>query len=97
VPPEQLPLRNAGVADRSQLVIDPGPKVVEGCGAEASLDGGSFLGRPVGLGRIATDQDQALLVTGGIGLSQSVTTDGSIAPLTSFANNDLWCDDLGDG
>jgi len=97
VPPEQLPLRNAGIADRSQLVIDPGPKVVEGCGAEASLDGGSFLGRPVGLGKIATDQDQALLVTGGIGLSQSVTPDGSIAPLTSFANNDFWCDDLGDG
>jgi len=97
VPTEQLPLRNAGAPDRTQLVVDPGPRVVEGPGADASLDGGSFLGRPVGLGRIATDQAQALLVTGGMGLSQSVTPDGSAAPLTSFANNDLWCDDVGDG
>jgi hypothetical protein len=51
----------------------------------------------VGLGRLATDDEQALLVIGGAGVSQSVTPDGSPAPLVSFANNDFWCDDVSDG
>jgi hypothetical protein len=97
LPPPQWPVRNPAVSDRSELVIDPGPRVLEGPGATAVLDGGSFLRRPVGLGELATDDGQALLVLGGAGLAQSVTPDGRRAPITHFANNDFWCDDVADG
>jgi hypothetical protein len=97
LPPDQWPVRNPGVVDRSDLVIDPGPRSVEGAGSRAVLDGGGFLGRAVDLGAIMTDSEGNLLVLGGSGLSRSVTPDGVPLPITHFANNDSWCDDVADG
>ena len=86
------PLRNASVADRSSLMITPGPRTI-GIGGAAYFDTGSFLGSPVPLGEIQTDSAGRLLVLGGFGNSGSPIN----APLTTFANNDGWHDDISDG
>lgn len=91
--------RNAGVPDerRGDLVIDPGPRSVAGrevAGPEHHFDGGTFLGEPVPLGELRTDEDGRLLVLGGAGRSGSVPADRQ---LPSFADNDGWHDDTSDG
>ena len=90
--------RNASVvgADRSKLVIDPGPRSISGRsmhGAEFQFDGGTFFQLPVPLGELRTDAAGRLLVFGGHGLSQSRV--GALP--TTFANNDDWHDDVSDG
>jgi hypothetical protein len=97
LPPDQWPVRNPRVANRADLVIDPGPRSVQQAASQALLDGGSFLGRAVDLGEIRADLQGDLLVLGGSGVSQSVTPDGVPVPITHFANNDSWCDDVADG
>src|SRR5579872_6612141 len=87
------PLRNASVTDRSSLMITPGPRTIAGPNASASFDTGLFQGIPVPLGEIQTDGSGHLLVLGGFGASSSPTN----APLTTFANNDGWHDDVSDG
>ncbi len=87
------PLRNAGVADRKSLVIDPGPRSVSGANKSASFDTGKFLGTIVPLGDIRSDSKARLLVLGGFGNSGSPTN----APLGTFANNNGWHDDVSDG
>jgi len=87
------PLRNAGVADRSTLVIDPGPRSVIGVNKTALSDTGKFLGTTVPLGEIRTDGKARLIVFGGFGHSASPTN----KPLTTFANNNGWHDDVSDG
>src|SRR5262249_19014447 len=59
----------------------------------ALFDTGHFMGTPVPLGEIQTDGSGRLLVLGGFGASSSPTN----APLTTFANNDGWHDDVSDG
>lgn len=86
------PLRNASVTDRSSLRITPGPRTI-GPGSSAVFDNGQFLGTTVPLGEIQTDTDGRLLVLGGFGSSASPTG----APITTFANNDGWHDDVSDG
>ena len=87
-------LRNAGVADRTQLAITPSEQTVEGIDAHSKrFDDGSFMGSRVYLGEIKTDQEGRLLVLGGRGLSRS--SDGSMA--ITFANNEGWHDDVSDG
>src|SRR5579864_7988034 len=86
------PLRNASVADRSSLMITPGPRTI-GTGGVAFFDTGRFLGSPVPLGEVQTDSAGRLLVLGGFGSSGSPIG----APLTTFANNDGWHDDVSDG
>ena len=86
------PLRNASVSDRSSLAIMPGPRTI-GPGGRAVFDTGQFLGVPVPLGEIQTDSAGRLLVLGGFGGSGSPIG----APLTTFANNDGWHDDISDG
>lgn len=88
------PLRNASVADRKSLMITPGHRTI-GPSNRASLDSGYFLNpkNPVPLGEMQTDSDGRLLVMGGFGSSSSPTN----APLTTFANNDGWHDDVSDG
>jgi hypothetical protein len=81
---------------RRQLVIDPGPRSIEGrstSGAAYQLDGGKFFNLAVPLGELRTDENGRLLVFGGAGLSRSVT---GLAP-TVIANNDGWHDDVSDG
>jgi hypothetical protein len=100
--PLQTPRRNSAVRgdDRAQLFIDPGARNVRGTSTNSSggdsqyaFDTGSFLGNPVNLGELRTDDSGRLLVLGGFGKS------AGLAVLTSntFANNDLWQDDTSDG
>jgi hypothetical protein len=86
------PLRNASVSNRSSLMITPGPRTI-GPGSKAVFDTGQFLNTSVPLGEIQTDAEGRLLVLGGFGSSGSPIN----APLTTFANNDGWHDDISDG
>lgn len=101
--PLQTPRRNAAVrgTDRAQLAIDPGPRSIRGTSANSdggdsryAFDTGSFLGHPVNLGELRTDDSGRLLVLGGFGKSGPGL---SILSSSTFANNDLWQDDTSDG
>lgn len=90
-------MRNANVADRAALTIDPGARHI---GGEAVHDperhvfgSGTFMGKPVYLGEVRTDEAGRLIVLGGHG--KSASHDGSRA--VTFANNDGWHDDVSDG
>ncbi len=87
------PRRNAGVADRSTLVIDPGARSLRGPRKGKRFDTGRFLGTVVPLGEMRTDSKGRLLVLGGFGHSASPAN----KLLTTFANNDGWHDDVSDG
>jgi hypothetical protein len=87
--------RNPTVTDRGSLIIDPGPRSLNGPNQAASFDTGTFLGTPVPLGEIRTDRQGRLLVLGGFGRSSSPRN----IPINEneFANNDGWHDDVSDG
>lgn len=87
------PPRNGGVADRNSLIIDPGPRSLNGPNQTAHFDTGKFLGQVVPLGEMRTDGHGRLLILGGFGHSSSPTND----PIVTFANNDGWHDDISDG
>ena len=89
-------LRNSSVSDRSSLTIDPGPRTITGpdvCGPEHAFDSGRFVGKPVYLGELRTDDEGRLVVLGGRGVSASSTG----ARAVTFANNEDWHDDVSDG
>jgi hypothetical protein len=86
--------RNTGIEDRSSLVIDPGSRTVSGAKQKAEFTGGMFRGIPVPLGELRTDDEGRLLVLGGFGQSGSSNPSQRIS---SYANNDLWYDDVSDG
>ena len=87
-------LRNAGVADRRRLAITPSEHDGRRDERRPKLfDDGSFMGSPVYLGEIMTDEKGRLVVLGGRGESRS--SDGSKA--ITFANNEGWHDDVSDG
>jgi hypothetical protein len=100
-----IPRRNSTVvgADRAALMIDPGPRRIEGASAGGDarhkFDTGTFKTNPVYLGELQTDEDGHLLVLGGRGKSASP----SHAPIfteadpATFANADDWYDDTSDG
>ena len=93
---QPTPRRNATyVGDaRAALIIDPGVRAISGrCRGPVVFDGGSFFGVEAPLGELRTDDSGRLLVLGGSG--QSFSPFG--ARLTTFANNDGWCDDTSDG
>ncbi|HEV7824590.1 MAG TPA: LodA/GoxA family CTQ-dependent oxidase [Mycobacteriales bacterium] len=90
--------RNAAVPEtrRDTLVIDPGEREIRGRGARGPghhFDTGTFVGEPVELGELRTDEAGRLLVLGGHGTSGSPRD----APLYDFADNDGWHDDTSDG
>jgi len=85
--------RNKKIANRNSLIIDPGPRSLNAPNQQASFDTGAFLGAHVPLGDLRTDKEGHLLVLGGFGHSSSPKN----APLTTFANNDGWHDDVSDG
>ena len=95
--PEAVPTsrRNADIRRaRPALEIDPGPRQISGKNASAvPFDTGKFLGDPVYLGELRTDEEGRLLVLGGRGHSFSPRH----VPLVTFANNDGWTDDTSDG
>jgi L-lysine epsilon oxidase-like protein len=89
-------LRNATVSDRSALSIDPGPRRISGrkqSGKKYAFGSGKFMGTPVCLGELRTDEAGRLITLGGRGVSASY--DGSKA--VTFANNEAWHDDVSDG
>lgn len=90
-------LRNISVADRIRLVIDPGVREITGKNVRGdprhTFDNGEFMGKPVYLGEIRTDEQGRLVVLGGRG--ESASYDGSLA--VTFANNEGWHDDTSDG
>jgi hypothetical protein len=90
-------LRNLAVGDRNSLSIDPGPRHITGKNTEGggshTFDTGSFMGTPVYLGELRTDEMGRLVVLGGRG--KSVSYNGARA--MTFANNDGWHDDISDG
>ena len=99
--PTFTPLRNAAIADRGSLIIDPGTRSISGANANAdgadpaaAFTGGAFLGREVPLGELRTDADGRLLVLGGYGMSTSAVP-GMLTQ--SYSNNDFWHDDVSDG
>ena len=75
--------------DRSRAA----PRSLDATPARVPFDTGSFLGQPVYLGELRTDEEGRLLVLGGRG--RSFSPNG--LPLTTFANNDGWTDDTSDG
>jgi hypothetical protein len=101
--PLQTPRRTAAVRgdDRAQLVIDPGSRTIRGASTNPAggdnsfaFDTGSFIGHPVNLGELRTDEDGRLMVLGGFGKSGPGLT---VLSSSTFANNDLWQDDTSDG
>jgi hypothetical protein len=94
--PPPMP-RNSTVADRSCLIIDPGPRTISGRSVSGHrrhrFDTGTFMGVNVPLGEVRTDRHGRLLVLGGHGAAGSA--DGTLA--YSSANNESWYDDTSDG
>ncbi|MEK6406626.1 MAG: LodA/GoxA family CTQ-dependent oxidase [Acidobacteriota bacterium] len=90
----KAPRRNPKVTDRQSLIIDPGKRTIVGPGQLAQFAGGQFMGIPVPLGEIRTEKNGRLLVIGGFG--KSGTSDPT-RPITHYANNDGWYDDVSDG
>ncbi|MGX7707140.1 LodA/GoxA family CTQ-dependent oxidase [Methylobacterium sp. Gmos1] len=87
-------LRNPMHADRAALAITPRARTIAGrAQPEQVFDDGTFMGTPVTLGSIRTDEAGRLIVLGGHGESTSYT--GELA--VTFANNDTWHDDVADG
>ena len=85
--------RNKDTADRSVLGIIAPLQAISGANAAAIACEGRFNGQPVYLGEITTDAGGRLVVLGGRGKSGSLPG----APITDFANNDGWYDDVSDG
>ena len=93
-------LRNASIEGdaRARLTIVPEPCTLEGRDRVAEPMRGEFLDYPdpITLGQCRTDDAGRLVFTGGDGRSDS--TRGKDATfLVSYANNDWWFDDTGDG
>lgn len=106
-------LRNEGVQGeaRQKLIIDPGPQTIH-CTKEprsAAFSQGENPGyaqvfppplKPFSietLGEIRSDDNNRLIVLGGLGKSGSFKEGFGNPMISSFANNDGWFDDIADG
>lgn len=80
---------------RKSLNITPTQKCIEGESAKPiEFNDGLFLGKTVCLGEIRTDELGRLLVLGGDGSAASIQPNN---PVSDFANNDGWHDNIADG
>ncbi|WP_137935714.1 LodA/GoxA family CTQ-dependent oxidase [Chitinivorax sp. B] len=89
-------LRNMAVSDRRLLSIQPGERTITGRdkhGQAYAFNTGQFMGKSVYLGELRTDSQGRLVVLGGHGKSASWNG----AQAITFANNEGWYDDVGDG
>lgn len=91
--------RNAAYsgAARRELEIRPTPRTIQGAnsqGPDYVFGDGRFLGTPVELGELRTDEAGRLLVLGGYGTAGTPWPNNAAI---TFANNDGWYDDIGDG
>ena len=81
-------------ADRDRLVVASGEQSIGGAGASpVALDQGRFLDERVPLGELMTDEHGRLVFVPADGRGYSPDQ----APLTTFSDNDGWCDDTCDG
>jgi hypothetical protein len=111
--PPDAPRRNAKIEGeaRTQLIIDPGPRIVNatdkrrarfdrsGEGAYATTFPPQNL-QPFSidtLGEMMTDNSGRLIVLGGHGRSGSDTRNPAGPQIADYANNDGWFDDTADG
>lgn len=94
-----VPRRNAAVAARDTLVIDPGPQSISGRNSPPVVCAGAFTGVPVKIGELQTDASGRLLFLGGHGVSASPTgtTIFNSKDPNGFINADGWYDDTCDG
>jgi hypothetical protein len=83
--------RNAGVTKRRSLVLDAGRKHANPGGSVALK--ATARSRTLLLGELLTDDSGRLIVLPGRGRS----TSWNGKPVTTFANNDAWFDDIADG
>jgi L-Lysine epsilon oxidase N-terminal/L-lysine epsilon oxidase C-terminal domain len=81
----------------ASLIIDPGPRSVSAPGVTEKFDAGKFRGGLVPLGEMTMEPNGRLVVVGGFGTSDSRTPTGGHVNIGSFADNDSWFDDVGDG
>lgn len=101
--------RNARVADRRSLDIDPLPRWISGRSAKPVEFRMGTSAKPADetwpepgekwlsyLGELRTDQDGRLVVLGGIGRITSKLAPGR-EPVNDGVNNDFWWDDISDG
>lgn len=86
-------IRNVHEKNRASLIIDPGSRTLNQINIHAQFDSGYFGSEKVPLGEMRMDDDGRLLILGGKG--HSASPQGK--PLTEFANNDHWYDDISDG
>jgi hypothetical protein len=81
-------------ASRDDLRVDAGIHSISGRSQSGVfLDGGTFLGESLRLGELRTDDAGRVIVLGGQG--RALNPDGN--PLTAYANNCGWIDDISDG
>jgi len=102
-------IRNADIANRQALLIDPGPTFVTGAQAAAEMARGKnpqwtqTFPPPLSpasidsLGSVRTDKNHRLLVVGAYGNSGSMKSGFGDPQITEYANNDGWFDDIADG
>lgn len=84
-----------GAARDGLIIRDPRERTILGKNQAGVLfDQGQFLGKTVSLGELRTDPLGRLMVLGGKGESGSVPPG---QPITHFANNRRWHDDVADG
>jgi hypothetical protein len=110
--PPDHPRRNADVdTARSRLIIDPGPRIVNGTSKRRASFDRAGEGRyattfppedlqPLSidtLGEMMTDDAGRLVVLGGHGRSGSEKSGPGEPHIRNYANNDGWYDDVSDG
>lgn len=88
-------VRNPSEMDRANLEIKPLFNPISGASQKVTASSpGLFKRKEVYLGELRTDTQGHLMILGGMGLSAS---EPAGQPITSFANNDDWYDDIADG
>ena len=90
------PRRNAQTTDRARLDLTPPAKSIQGRSSQGPqyVFEGRFFTTPVYLGELRTDPKGRLILLGGRGWGAPLV-DGTKP--TTFANNELWFDDVADG
>ena len=97
---EEALMRNPSYA-REQLAITPAPAQISGRDknrtgrSRRARVAGKILDKPVTLGELRTDESGRLIVLGGDGSAHSFAS--QFNPITTFANNEGWYDDIADG
>ncbi len=89
-------MRNKDISDRGSLIIDADDQEAPPAGQMLELKG-EFLGKPVKLGELTTDDKGRLVVLGGHGRSGSVPPNYPRDNEDDYANTKFWHDDVSDG